>query len=103
MTLSRPPPAEHYPAAGQTRKPMCGALPRNREQTFREPPGDDFRAGRHGCGRCGDRRGCPPDAGGVGRASVRAPGEPGDTLGPPRRGACPSPLRVFLTGIHRPW
>ena len=41
MTLSRPPPTEHYPAAGQTGKPMCGALPRNREQTFRGPPGND--------------------------------------------------------------
>ena len=40
MTLSRPA-AEHYPAAGQTGKPMCGALPKNREQTLREPPGND--------------------------------------------------------------
>ena len=38
MTLSRPTTTEHYPAAGQTGKPMCGALPRNREQTFRDPP-----------------------------------------------------------------
>ena len=26
MTLSRPAAAEHYPAAGQTGKPMCGSL-----------------------------------------------------------------------------
>ena len=42
MTLSRPA-AEHYPAAGQTGKPMCGALPKNREQTLREPPRERFR------------------------------------------------------------
>ena len=46
MTLSRPPPTEHYPAAGQTGKLMCGALPRNREQTFRDPPGTIPASGR---------------------------------------------------------
>ena len=52
MTLSRPPPAEHYPAAGQTGKPKCGALPRNREQTFREHPGNDSGIRERDCGRC---------------------------------------------------
>ena len=52
MTLSRPAAAEHYPAAGQTGKPMCGALPRNREQTFREPLGNDFGIRERDCGRC---------------------------------------------------
>ena len=52
MTLSRPPAAEHYPAAGQTGKPMCGALPGNREQTFREPSGDDSGIRERDCGRC---------------------------------------------------
>ena len=51
MTLSRPPPAEHYPAVGQTGKPMCGALPRNREQTFRAPPGNDSGIRERDCGR----------------------------------------------------
>ena len=51
MTLSTPAAAEHYPAAGQTGKPMCGALPRNREQTFREPPGTIPASGR---GTAGD-------------------------------------------------
>ena len=52
MTLSRPAAAEHYPAAGQTGKPMCGSLPRNREQNFREPPGDDSGIRERDCGRC---------------------------------------------------
>lgn len=52
MTLSRPPAAEHYPAAGQTGKPMCGSLPRNREQTCREPPGNDSGIRERDCGRC---------------------------------------------------
>ena len=52
MTLSRPPAAEHYPVAGQTGKPMCGSLPRNREQTFREPPGNDSGIRERDCGRC---------------------------------------------------
>ena len=53
MTLSRPLAAEHYPAAGQTGKPMCGSLPRNREQTFREPPpGNDSGIRERDCGRC---------------------------------------------------
>ena len=52
MTLSGPLPAEHYPAAGQTGKPMCGALPRNREQTFREPPGNASGIRERDCGRC---------------------------------------------------
>ena len=52
MTLSRPPAAEHYPAAGQTGKPMCGSLPRNREQTFREAPGNDSGIRERDCGRC---------------------------------------------------
>ena len=50
MSLSRPPAAEHYPAAGQTGKPLCGALPRNREQTFRERfrhPGEGLREMHH--------------------------------------------------------
>ena len=53
MTLSRPPAAEHYPAAGQTGKPICGALPMNREQTFRAPrerfrhPGEGLREKHH--------------------------------------------------------
>ena len=51
MTLSRPPAAEHYPAAGQTGKPMCGALPRNREQTFRPPGGGDSGIRERDCGR----------------------------------------------------
>ena len=51
MTLSRPPAAEHYPAAGQTGKPMCGALPMNREQTFRKPPGNDSGIRERDCGR----------------------------------------------------
>ena len=50
MTLSRPA-AEHYPAAGQTGKPMCGALPRNGEQAFREPPGNDSGIRERDCGR----------------------------------------------------
>ena len=45
MTLSRP-------AVGQTGKLMCGALPRNREQTFREPPGNDYGIRERDCGRC---------------------------------------------------
>ena len=52
MTLSRPPAAEHYPAAGQTGKPMCGSLPRNREQTFRESPRDDSGIRERDRGRC---------------------------------------------------
>ena len=52
MTLSRPPAAEHYPAVGQTGKPMCGSLPRNSEQTFREPPGNDSGIRERNCGRC---------------------------------------------------
>ena len=51
MTLSRPA-AEHYPAAGQTGKPMCGALPKNREHTLREPPGNDSGIRERDCGRC---------------------------------------------------
>ena len=51
MTLSRPAAAEHYPAAGHTGKPMCGSLPRNREQTFRESPGKIPASGR---GTAGD-------------------------------------------------
>ncbi len=51
MTLIRPA-AEHYPAAGQTGKPMCGALPKNREQTLREPPGNDSGIREGDCGRC---------------------------------------------------
>ena len=52
MTLSRPAAVEHYPAAGQTGKPMCGSLPRNREQTFREHPGNDSGIRERDCGRC---------------------------------------------------
>ena len=52
MTLSRPAAAEHYPAAGQTGQPMCGSLPRNREQTFRDPPGNNSGIRERDCGRC---------------------------------------------------
>ena len=51
MTLSRPAAAEHYPAAGQTGKPICGALPRNREQTLRTPPGNDSGIRERDCER----------------------------------------------------
>ena len=52
MSLSRTAAAEHYPAAGQTGKPMCGSLPRNRKQTFRELPGNDSGIRERDCGRC---------------------------------------------------
>ena len=42
MTLSRPA-AEHYPAAGQTGKPMCGAPAQEQRANLKGAPRQRFR------------------------------------------------------------